>query len=115
MLTLQLRKLSDLYPKYDLGAAKNLHLMVQLLLLARTVNLWKLKDYVGMVLGNETVHPESHYRGLTRFLRTGVAEKTSSWTCNAKSFAPCAGFASRTCCWMAPPGSEGGKSIIIWS
>ncbi len=56
-----------MYECYGFGAAKNLHLMVQLLLLGRTANLWKLKDYVGMVLGNEHVQPDSHYRGLIRF------------------------------------------------
>jgi hypothetical protein len=44
--------------------------MVQLLILGRTVNLWKLKDYVGIALGNEKVQPESHYRRLTRFFDT---------------------------------------------
>lgn len=67
MLTLQLRKFSDLYAKYGLGAVKNLHLLVQILLLGRTVNLWKLKDYVGLALGKEAVQAESHYRRLTRF------------------------------------------------
>lgn len=70
MRTLQLRKFSDLYSKYGLGTVKNLHLMVQLLVLGRTVNLWKLKDYVGMILGNVTTLPESHYRRLTRFFDT---------------------------------------------
>jgi hypothetical protein len=41
--------------------------MVQLLLVARAVILWKLKDYVGMALGNTAVLPEGHYRRLTRF------------------------------------------------
>ncbi len=67
MLTLQLRKFSDLYESYGLGAVKNLHLMLQLLLIGRTVNLWKLKDYIGMVLGNEQVQPDSHYRRLIPF------------------------------------------------
>lgn len=70
MQTLQLRKFSDLYAKYGLSAVKNLHLLVQLLLLGRTVNLWKLKDYVGMVLCTDGVQPESHYRRLTRFFNT---------------------------------------------
>lgn len=70
MQTLQLRKFNDLYAEYGLGAVKNLHLMVQLLLLGRTVNLWKLKDYVGMIMDNVDVQPESHYRRLTRFFDT---------------------------------------------
>jgi len=67
MLTPQLRKFTTLYDKYGLSAVRNLHLMVQLLLVARTVTLWKLKDYVGMALGNMAVLPDSHYRRLTRF------------------------------------------------
>ncbi|MCB9081890.1 MAG: transposase [Lewinellaceae bacterium] len=70
MRTLHLRKFSDLYAEYGLSAVKNLHLMVQLLLLGRTVNLWKLKDYVGMALGKADVEQESHYRRLTRFFDT---------------------------------------------
>lgn len=67
MLTLQLRKFNDLYSSYGLGAVKNLHLMLQLLLIGRTTNLWKLKDYVGLVLGNDQVQPDSHYKRLIRF------------------------------------------------
>lgn len=67
MLTLQLRKFTTLFDNHGLSAVRNLHLMVQLLLVARTVTLWKLKDYVGMALGNTAVLPESHYRRLTRF------------------------------------------------
>lgn len=67
MLTPQLRKFTTLFDNHGLSAVRNLHLMVQLLLLARTVTLWKLKDYVGMALGNTAVLPESHYRRLTRF------------------------------------------------
>lgn len=70
MRPLQLCKFSDLYAEYGLSAVKNLHLMIQLLLLGRTVNLWKLKDYVGLALGNVDVQPESHYRRLTRFFET---------------------------------------------
>ena len=67
MLTLQLHKFSDLYASFGLGAVKNLHLMLQLLVIGRTANLWKLKDYVGLVLGNEQVLSDSHYRRLVRF------------------------------------------------
>lgn len=70
MRTLHLRKFSNLYAEYGLSAVKNLHLLVQLLILGRTVSLWKLKDYVGMVLGKVDVEPESHYRRLTRFFDT---------------------------------------------
>jgi len=67
MRTLQLRKFNELYSKYGLGSVKNLHLVVQLILIGRTVNLWKLKDYVGMILGNTQVQPMSHYQRLIRF------------------------------------------------
>jgi hypothetical protein len=67
MQTLHLRKFSDLYSSYKLGAVKNLHLMIQLLIIGRTTNLWKLKDYVGMLLGNTEVKPASHYKRLIRF------------------------------------------------
>lgn len=72
MRTLHLRKFSNLYSEYGLSAVKNLHLMVQLLILGRTVNLWKLKDYVGVALGKVDVQPESHYRRLTRFFTIGA-------------------------------------------
>jgi hypothetical protein len=62
MLTPQLRWFTTLYDNHGLCAVRNLHLMVQLLLVARTVTLWKLKDYVGMVLVNTAVLPYSlHY------------------------------------------------------
>lgn len=67
MLPPHLRKFSDLYSKYGLGAVKNFWLLTGLLPLARTVNLYKLKDYVGGVLGNDKADPMSHYRRLTRF------------------------------------------------
>lgn len=68
MLTPHLRdKFSDLYTSYGLGATKNLLLIVHLLLLALTTCLWKLKDYVGMVLDKPHVQPNSHYRRLIRF------------------------------------------------
>ena len=70
MRTLHLCKFSNLYEEYGLSAVKNLHLMVHLLILGRTVNLWKLKDYVGLALGKPMVQPESHYRRLTRFFHT---------------------------------------------
>ena len=67
MLTSQLRKFNDLYDKFGLGATKNLHLICQLIILGRTCNLWKLKDYVGLALGNTHVQPLSHYQRLIRF------------------------------------------------
>lgn len=67
MLPPHLRKFSDLYEKYGLGAVKNFWLLTSLLPLARTVNLYKLKDYVGGALSNDQSAPMSHYRRLTRF------------------------------------------------
>lgn len=67
MLSPHLRKFSALYEKYGLGAVKNLWLLTCLIPVARTVNLNKLKDHVGSLLGKPAVEPSSHYRRLTRF------------------------------------------------
>jgi hypothetical protein len=67
MLSPHLRKFSDFYEKYGLGAVKNLWLLTCLLPIARTVNLYKLKDHVGGLLENTNTEPMSHYRRLTRF------------------------------------------------
>jgi len=67
MLLPHLRKFSDLYETYGLGAVKNIWLLTCLLPLARTVNLYKIKDYVGGVLGKEGTQPQSHYKRLIRF------------------------------------------------
>ncbi len=68
MSTQHLRKFTTIYHKYGLDSSKNLFLLTQIILLGRTVNLWKLKDYIGMVLGNHETKPASHYRRLTRFM-----------------------------------------------
>jgi hypothetical protein len=67
MLSPHLRKFSDFYEKYGLGAVKNLWLLTCIMPIARTVNLYKLKDHVGGLLGNHETDPMSHYRRLTRF------------------------------------------------
>ncbi|GAB4492004.1 MAG: hypothetical protein OHK0019_13050 [Saprospiraceae bacterium] len=64
MLPLHLRKFSDLYETYGLGAVKNVWLLTCLLPLARTVNLYKMKDFVGGVLEKEATKAESHYKRL---------------------------------------------------
>ena len=69
MLPPHLRKFSTLYATYGLGAVKNVWLLTCLLPLARTVNLNKLKDYVGGVLENERSKPDSHYKRLIRFFQ----------------------------------------------
>lgn len=73
MLPPHLRKFSDFYERYGLGAVKNLWLLISLIPIARTVNLNKLKDHVGGVLASPNTEPESHYRRLTRFFE--------SWGC----------------------------------
>lgn len=69
MLPPHLRKFSDFYETYGLGAVKNIWLLTCLLPLARTVNLNKMKDYVGGVLGNECTEASSHYKRLIRFFQ----------------------------------------------
>ena len=67
MLPPHLRKFADFYEKYGLGAVKNLWLLTCLIPVARTVNLYKLKDHVGGLLDKPQTEPSSHYRRLTRF------------------------------------------------
>lgn len=69
MLPPHLRKFSTLYTNYGLGAVKNIWLLVSLLPLARTVNLYKMKDYVGAVLENPHSKADSHYKRLIRFFQ----------------------------------------------
>lgn len=69
MLPSHLRKFTKLYTSYGLGAVKNIWLLVCLLPLGRTVNLNKLKDYVGGVLPQSKASPQSHYKRLIRFFQ----------------------------------------------
>lgn len=69
MLPPHLRKFSDLYESYGLGAVKNVWLLTCLLPLARTVNLYKMKDFVGGVLEKESTKADSHYKRLIRFFQ----------------------------------------------
>ena len=64
-----IRKFSVLYESYGLGAVKNIWLLVCLLPLARTVNLYKMKDYVGGVLGKDGSKANSDYKRLIRFFQ----------------------------------------------
>ena len=75
MLPPHLRKFSDLYDSYGLGAVKNIWLLTCLLLISRTVNLYKLKDYVGGVLEKADTQPGSHYKRLIRFFQEKPAGK----------------------------------------
>ena len=70
MLSPHLRKFSDLYASYGLGAVKNIWLLTSLIPLARTSNLNKMKDYIGAVLDKEGTQPDSHYKRLIRFFQT---------------------------------------------
>ena len=76
MLPPHMFKFSELYPKYGLGAVKNLWLLMSLIPIARTVNLNKLKDYVGGVLENEQTDAQSHYKRLTRFFKAWSTEES---------------------------------------
>lgn len=69
MLPPHLRKFSDLYDSYCLGAVKNIWLLTCLLPIARTVNLYKMKDYVGGVLEKADTQPGSHYKRLIWFFQ----------------------------------------------
>jgi len=69
MLPPHLRKFSELYDSYGLGAVKNVWLLTCLLPLARTVNLYKMKDFVGGVLEKADTQPQSHYKRLIRFFQ----------------------------------------------
>jgi Transposase DDE domain len=46
---------------------KNLLLVMSVIILKETVNLNKLKNQIGVILGNESTQSDSHYRRLTRF------------------------------------------------
>ncbi len=59
MLTSHLRKFTELYDTFGLGVAKKLCLLTLIVIKARTVSLWKLKDYVGAELGNTDVQSSS--------------------------------------------------------
>ena len=69
MLPPHLRKFTELFECYGLGAVKNLWLLTSLVPLARTVNLYKMKDYVGGVLNKANSNPDSDYKRLIRFFQ----------------------------------------------
>ncbi|MBK8922363.1 MAG: hypothetical protein IPM81_12810 [Saprospirales bacterium] len=66
MLLPHLRKFSELYDSHGLGAVKNVWLLTCLLPLARTGNLYKMKDFVGGVRKKPDTQPQSHYKRLIR-------------------------------------------------
>ena len=68
MLTTRIRKFTELYGQFGYGAVKNLWLLVNLITVSRSVNLNKMKDFVGGLLGNEHTRSESHYKRITRFI-----------------------------------------------
>lgn len=69
MLSPHLRKFTELYAAYGLGAVKNIWLITCLIPLARTANLYKMKDYIGGLLQKDSTHPSSHYKRLIRFFQ----------------------------------------------
>jgi hypothetical protein len=69
MLPPHLRKFSSLYAAFGLGAVKNIWLITCLIPLARTANLYKMKDYVGMALNRKDTQPASNYKRLIRFFQ----------------------------------------------
>lgn len=69
MLPPRLRKFSELYDSYGLGAVKNVWLLTSLIPIARTANLYKMKDYVGGVLDKMDTQSSSHYKRLIRFFQ----------------------------------------------
>jgi Transposase DDE domain len=69
MLPPHLRKFRDLYDKYGIGAVKNIWLLTCLLPLARTANLYKMKDYVGGLLEKDQTSSSSNYKRLIRFFQ----------------------------------------------
>jgi hypothetical protein len=75
MLPPHLRKFSELYDSYGLGAVKNVWLLTCMIPIARTVNLYKIKDYVGGVLDKGDRQPQSHYKRLIRFFQDWGARK----------------------------------------
>jgi hypothetical protein len=64
-----------MYGQYGYGAVKNLWLLVNLISTSRSVNLYKMKDFVGGILGNKETSSESHYKRLIRFINTWSKKK----------------------------------------
>jgi hypothetical protein len=75
MLPPHLRKFSTLYDSFGLRAVKNIWLLISLLPLARTVNLNKVKNYVGGALENEKSKADSHNKRLIRFFSAGESQR----------------------------------------
>lgn len=67
MLPQHLRKFTELYDQYGLGAVKNLCLLTCLIPIVRTVNLYKIKDYVAGALEKKDSNKDSDYKRLIRF------------------------------------------------
>ena len=65
---------------------KNLVLVGCLILVKETVNLNKLKNHVGILLGNSHTQTESNYRRLTRFFHLPIAQR-KLWNRSAEAMA----------------------------
>lgn len=114
MLPPHLRKFSDLYDSYGLGAVKNIWLLTCLLPLARTVNLYKLKDYVGGVLQKADTQPGSHYKRLIRFFQDWGEKQELLHDLMRQNlrFLKCVGF--KTLVMDGTSWTMGGQKCIIW-
>lgn len=62
-------KITPLKGKYQKCVLEKLHLMVAALITSKTVNLYKQKDHIQSLLGNQDTKPNSHYTQLIRFMR----------------------------------------------
>lgn len=62
-------KISELKGKYQKCVLEKLHLMLACLVVCKTVNLYKQKDHVQSLVGNQDTKPMSHYAQLVRFMK----------------------------------------------
>jgi len=67
---------------------KNLIAVGCAILVKETVNLNKLKNQMGILLGNQQTLPDSHYRRLTRFFDSQIAQR-KLWNRSAEAMAAC--------------------------
>jgi hypothetical protein len=62
-------KIKKLKGKYQKCVLENLYLMLNLLLISKTVNLFKQKEYAQGVLESQSTQVNSHYKRLLRFMK----------------------------------------------
>lgn len=66
-LTPLLDKFNNFFGSYGVCARKNLFVILGAILKTKTVNLYLLRNHVGLLLGHKCSSEQSHYRRLTRF------------------------------------------------